>query len=327
MMDFDLFIKEGAIASIDSERLLVGYGKSTWVSKPSAARAFYFPDFFLEDQKPWLQFEHTNIISRDDIVLHQNALPPCKFSAVGATEFLSVKHHFSDKNLKKMVPYIFYQTSERKELCHMLQKVLGKRALHPFGHWNESGGRLGGTPELLCRIKGDVVETMAVAGTAKDQDALLSDKIKREHQIVIDGIKESLEPFGTVMLNKTEPRPFGPLYHLVTPIALKLENPRGVEEIVRALHPTAALGGYPKQESLKVLRKYNQQMPRGRFGAPAGAIVDNSAAIWIAIRGVEWNSSGMKVPIGCGILPESDMNEELRECELKFCQTKDALNL
>jgi len=59
------FLQSGSIVTYKEKLLLIGWGQRSWSNTPSdlIKQSFYFPDFFLEDDKPWFTHEQTYIVS------------------------------------------------------------------------------------------------------------------------------------------------------------------------------------------------------------------------------------------------------------------------
>jgi menaquinone-specific isochorismate synthase len=251
-------------------------------------------------------------------------------------EFHALQEEFSKGTLSKAVPYVRIQAQAamREYLLHALSGALSYHLSHPgtalIGCWGEEGGILGVTPELLCKVEKGRISTMACAGTALTRDArrMLSDgKLRKEHAYVIDGLIQDLEKRGRVNTRETEVRSFGRLSHLLTPIELESEE-SAFEEIIPCLHPTAALGAYPKQAGKVWLKKYAERIPRSRYGAPAGVLLNESEGVaYVAIRSLIWEPHAVFMYTGGGVLKESLLEEEKKELQAKLSAIQEQLNV
>lgn len=202
----------------------------------------------------------------------------------------------------------------------------------------ENEGMLGATPEDLFEItpQGDVL-TMAVAGTRSktsdsDQDSLLNDPKERiEHQWVIDDIREALSDLGELEVRETQVVELPTLLHLKTRIELREPRYSSQDffgELVRRLHPTAALGAFPRVQGWEWLRSQNEASQRNRFGAPFGASWPGKGALCaVAIRNVQWTSHELWLGSGCGVIRESVLDHEWQELHLKRQSIKRLLGL
>ena len=176
---------------------------------------------------------------------------------------------------------------------------------------------------------------MALAGTRTPQRAaeLLRDaKELREHRLVVDDIVRRLAPFGNVEVDTLRILELPNIAHLATPI--RFEESGGSEkmsfaEMVRRLHPTAALGVSPRNEAgERWLREADRPVRRRTFGAPFGIErEDRSSLALVSIRNVHWTSDRIRIGSGAGVLPESRMESEFDELRQKREQVKSLFGL
>src|SRR5206468_3655166 len=170
----------------------------------------------------------------------------------------------------------------------------------------------------------------ALAGTRtidRAQELLRDPKELREHRLVVDDIIRRLAPFGNVEIGAIGILELPSIAHLVTRI--RFEESGGSEkmsfaEMVRRLHPTAALGVSPRTDAgLRWLREADRGVKRRSFGAPFGLErEDRSAIAVVAIRNVQWNGSAVRVGSGAGLLLESRLEREFEELRQKRDQVK-----
>lgn len=323
------FLDSGALISLDAETLQMGWGKRIFAKQ---FPVFYFNDFFLENPHPFFHYELQLTITPKELLAQ---LPAGESAALkwSVPSWDIFKTAFESK-LQKIVPYVqksapFEMTSPN--LASRLRAALSYLVAHPqtaiYGCWEEGKGTLGVTPEVLFRLQpGKPLSTMACAGTFSGAEWQNNQKLLQEHQLVIEGIKEELSPFGSLQIGKTEPRQFSKLTHLVTPIEFHGSMP--VESLIEKLHPTPALGGFPKEESTKWLKSYAKELPRNGFGAPFGILLDeNTGVFYVAIRNMEWNAHEVILRAGCGITAKSCFDEEQLEAENKLQAIQEILAL
>jgi menaquinone-specific isochorismate synthase len=100
-------------------------------------------------------------------------------------------------------------------------------------------------------------------------------------------------------------------------------------EMVRRLHPTAALGVSPRtQAGERWLREADRGVKRRTFGAPFGIErEDLSALALVAIRNVQWHGDDVRVGSGAGMLPESQLEREFEELRQKRDQVKSLFHI
>ena len=149
----------------------------------------------------------------------------------------------------------------------------------------------GATPELLFELRpGNRLVTMAVAGTRPGDEAAealeTSPKDRDEHQSVVEDLLAQVSAWGPARAGQTEARRFGTLQHLVAEVRLDALAPLDFETVARRLHPTPALGVYPRgPEGTAWLASIDEAGNRGRFGAPFGLRLPSGAGrCLVAIR-------------------------------------------
>lgn len=339
----DQFLDCGTIFSKGESHFLIGYGKRSW-SEKAVQPSWYFPDFFLEDEKPWFAHEHWALVSRAEL----SALLDTNFAVntlswespyekVYERMFCALQQHFVQKTLFKAVPYLVERAAapiNKTRLRQMLKVLLEhveKRKLTLYGFWDEAEGILGATPELLFEQNDEnKLSAMACAATLQAGEKPTAErqlKLRKEHDIVIEDLVLSLAPFGKVMVDKPAWEQYHTLQHLVTPINLQLKQKVPHEDLIRAIHPTAALGAYPKAQGMQWLKDYAVHIPRKRYGAPVGFIFKEMASFHVGIRNVQWDESGFSIAAGGGVIPESDFVEEKQEISAKLSAIKGSLAL
>jgi menaquinone-specific isochorismate synthase len=189
---------------------------------------------------------------------------------------------------------------------------------------------LGATPERLARQEHGRVLLGALAGTmprgagpqadeALAQALLNSPKERQEHAIVVEAILEAVAPLGTVH------RPEGPrlrrytnVQHLFTPITLAPSAPLSLLMLVGRLHPTPAVGGYPRARALDIIRS-TEDFDRGWYAGPVGWL--NGAGrgeFAVALRSGLIQGGRVRLFAGGGIVAESDPEREYEETQIKF---------
>ena len=337
------FFQEGTIISGDGNQIILGYGSRSWqkIPKNNNRPWFYFPDFFLKDANPWFQHEENLFIDKEIFIEKLNFVNDLRINiwnpegeSIYNEEFSSLMLDLKNGFLKKAVPYLFYSSKNLIDVQHTLRSLLEHSLNQPiflYGFWSQEEGILGGTPELLFKIdESGVLTTAAIAGTTlteQEETLLIDPKLLHEHQLVVEGITESLKQYGKVTVSQTEILSLPHISHAKTPIQVKLERTDFVEPIISALHPTPALGAFPKLEGSQWLEKYSLKIPRSRYGAPVGIKIDNTFYCYVAIRNVQWNRKGSRIGVGGGVVKESIQENEKEELAMKFQATRSMLNL
>jgi len=346
----EAFLASGALISVGEGELLLGYGPRKWlVTQAIECPSFYFPDFFLENPTPWFTHETWIIISKPDL-LHtlstseKATQTPLSWKTPHAPllqrTFSALQEKFEKEELVKAVPFVFEQTDQTmtsQQLQRSLTTALGYAMQQPvflYGFWDTSEGILGVTPELLFHHNQEQLrlETVACAGTFKAhemQSALCNPILLKEHQVVVKGIVESLIPFGEVLSDDMRVLNLPTLSHFVTSISLSLQQKTPYESLVRAVHPTPALGAFPRQTGWEWLKDYQTKLKRKRFGAPVGFNIPGAehSAAYVAIRNMQWDQCGIVIGAGCGLVQGFDREQEWHEITLKISAIKKILAL
>jgi menaquinone-specific isochorismate synthase len=196
----------------------------------------------------------------------------------------------------------------------------------------------GATPELLVKVDGRRLTTMAMAGSiargetgledqALGQTLLKSEKDRHEHDLVTISILGRL----TGVTGKLEIAPQPGLYklkniqHLFTPIRAELNKAMGVLPLVKLLHPTPALGGSPRRAALAFIQQA-ELAPRGWYAAPIGWLdYKLDGAFAVGIRSAVAQDRRLWLYAGAGIVAASDPDKEWQETALKFKPMQEAV--
>jgi menaquinone-specific isochorismate synthase len=205
------------------------------------------------------------------------------------------------------------------------------RAMYPAALTFAVDGFVGASPELLVSRVGEVVRAHPMAGTTPrtgepeaDQrraaELLASDKNRVEHQITIDMVHDTLLPWCSFLDAEPTPSvvPAGPVQHLATVVEGRLSRPAPrVLELVAALHPTPAVGGWPRDAALRMIDEL-EQADRGRYAGPVGWTDARGNGAWaVGIRSVQLDRTLARLFTGVGVVADSDPHAELEETRAK----------
>lgn len=205
------------------------------------------------------------------------------------------------------------------------------RAMAPHALCFCVDGFVGASPELLVSRVGDVVRAQPMAGTTPrtgdpeaDQrraaELLASAKNRVEHQITIDMVHETVLPWCSYL--DAEPAPSvvaaGPVQHLATLVEGRLSHPvPSVLDLVAALHPTPAVGGWPRDRAIEVQSEL-EGADRGRYAGPVGWVDAAGNGAWaVGIRSIDVQGPTARVFAGVGVVADSDPATELEETRAK----------
>ena len=216
----------------------------------------------------------------------------------------------------------------------------------------EIGLWLGATPETLISLNGNLLRTMALAGTQAyegSNDVVWKEKEKEEQQIVTDFIVDSLESVISQQLvdgslesisNKitvSGPKTVqaGNLLHLQTEISMHLKpDLRNLKPFLEALHPTPAVCGFPKEKAKAYILE-NECYPREFYAGFLGELhlketksrntnrrnVENNAYrvqksvsdLYVNLRCMQIENQNVLLYVGGGITKDSNAEAEWEE--------------
>ena len=199
-------------------------------------------------------------------------------------------------------------------------------------------GLFGATPELLVRRERGLVTSRVLAGTIRRtadeaRDAALAGALARsskdleEHEYAVRSVADALEPHCSSM-NVPE-APFvlhlPNVMHLATDVTGVVRDGVTSLELAAALHPSAAVGGTPRETALAVIEEI-EGMDRGRYAAPVGWLDASGDGEWgLALRSGRIDGSTVHLYAGCGVVGSSDPAAELAESQAKLVPVRDAL--
>ena len=283
--------------------------------------------FFLKDQ------------TQEQNISHWAWEEPCFFHFQDF--FWKAKKQIKTGKIQKVVPALFetapYLLKEKDipTLIYQLISRSGEKTVYAW--WSDGQAIIGNTPECLFRKKGLYVQTMALAGTARDShhNLLTDPKEMKEHKVVVDTIKDLLSSLGKYYFSGTYMYSLGDICHLRTDFKLQLEQDISCKKLCQILHPTPALGGFPRKEALELLWEFHKKTHlRYDFGAPFGVVKNKEAFCVVAIRNMQFIKGKVYLGSGCGLVKESHLEREWEELKKKrafvwngFCKEQERRKL
>lgn len=195
----------------------------------------------------------------------------------------------------------------------------------------ESGYFFGSSPELLGKFDKDLFRTEALAGSInrgsdeyEDSDLALllsaSKKNKKEHDIVIEHLRENLQNYlFNIEIDETPLiKRLKNIQHLQTKISGRLKDNLKNFQIIKSIFPTPAICGIPTRQSLDELKTL-EGFDRGLYSGIVGSFnLFGEAEFYVAIRSALISENKLIAFAGCGIVEESNPEEEFIETELKL---------
>jgi menaquinone-specific isochorismate synthase len=195
-------------------------------------------------------------------------------------------------------------------------------------------GFIGASPELLVGVDGDTVRAHPLAGTTRttgdlDLDARLASELQAspknqiEHRAAIEMVRDTLLPYCSYLDWAPEPSivKVANVQHLGSQAEGRLSKPApSVIELVRALQPTPAVGGYPRDAAIELILAV-EGFERGVYGGAVGWCDGAGNGQWaVALRCAELSDDrrSARLVAGGGIVADSEPLAELAETQAKF---------
>ncbi len=200
-----------------------------------------------------------------------------------------------------------------------------------FAFENNDTCFIGASPERLVKKRENQIKSTCLAGsiargrTLKEDSELgkqlLTDqKNLIEHDVVVSMIKEAMLESCESIVSAEEPQLFKmrDIQHLYTPIQGKAKDGVTLFSMVKKLHPTPALGGFPSEKALEKIREV-ELLERGWYASPIGWIDgQDNGEFAVAIRSGLLYGRVASLFAGCGIVAESQPESEYNETNIKF---------
>lgn len=187
---------------------------------------------------------------------------------------------------------------------------------------------LGASPERLVKVEGRRFATQALAASAAPEDAerLLADpKEAREHLAVVEDIRVALDRVAE-RVEVAEPSPVSLSYvtHLDARITGLLREGIAPWEAAVALHPTAAVGGVPRDRARDFLRSH-ERLARGWYAGAVGWVGADAVDLRVALRCALVRGRAARLFIGAGLVKGSTARGEWAETRRKAAPMLEAL--
>ena len=339
-MNFESWLQAGMVLQTKAGFIL---GEGDVSQKAMACEGFYKNDFFLKQKSYWYKPKNICKLSSKEFFQKLQAFDYKKTPQLKLVKqisfvdfqnlFFQAQNKIKQKVFKKVVPRFFEHLQGRIQVLNLLQNLFSNRHVssqgYLYGCWQPQGGFLGFSPEILFSFdKTNKLQVEALAGTTqKDASSLFQNpKEVEEHNIVIASIKDALKELSWDSYS-TKEICFGALKHLHTPMQARLGS-LNFEDLVHRLHPTGALGGYPKKQAWDWLQKQNKHEQARFFGSPFGMFNGrNQGFCVVAIRGLAWSDKEVFLGAGFGLTKDSKLQKEWQELLLKTQQIKKMFHL
>ena len=180
---------------------------------------------------------------------------------------------------------------------------------------------LGASPERLFTLEDGHLQTMALASSAApgELERLTGGrKEAHEHAAVVESIRAALLPLSAEVEIGAAPAPLalGYVSHLKTPVRARLRPGVTPADVARALHPTAAVGGTPRDEALAFLRSH-ERLARGWYAGGVGWLGPDRADLRVVLRCALVRGTAARLFSGAGCVAGSTAEGEWAETAVK----------
>lgn len=338
---------------------LVGFTAIAFADDSATDSVIDIPRFIMGrwHQRVWL----TSIAPEDcddDLTLEASPLTPVAGAELGEG-LISEERHIA--NVAAAVDLMRADGSDMKKIVLArdavvdadddidVRAVLGAlNQAYPATWTFNVAGLIGATPELLVGVHDGEVSSRVLAGTYRvESDAqaelaqaraqLAGAKDSQEHDYAIRSLESSLRPYSSDLHVDEQPYllTLPNVIHLATDARGTLDSPTGrpedrptIIDLAKSIHPTAAVGGVPRDDAMREIARI-EQADRGRYAGPVGWI-DGSGdgQLGIALRCGQLESrTRIRLWAGGGIMPDSDPESELAESWAKLGPMLGALGL
>jgi menaquinone-specific isochorismate synthase len=204
-------------------------------------------------------------------------------------------------------------------------------------------GLIGSTPELLIGVENNRVISRVLAGTYRVEKnptdempaarkLLSAHKDSTEHAFAIASLQRSLGSVADDVTVDERPHllPLANVIHSASDAQANLspDSDLNALDVAAAVHPTAAVGGYPQASAVAHVDSL-EPLDRGRYSGPVGWMDGRgNGQFGIALRcGQLEDRNRIRLFAGAGIMPDSDPDAEVAETDAKLAPMRRALGL
>lgn len=175
----------------------------------------------------------------------------------------------------------------------------------------------GATPETLLNMDKSEFKTMSLAGTQvykNTENIVWQSKELEEQQLVTDFIENQLQEISSnLKIDKTETVKAGSLLHLRTKVTGILNKNSNLKTLIRALHPTPAVCGLPRENAKKFILD-NEHYQRSFYTGFLGELnLNKKSALFVNLRCMNIEDKLASIFVGGGITKDSIAKKEWQE--------------
>ncbi|MEY5042083.1 MAG: hypothetical protein RLZZ414_1642 [Bacteroidota bacterium] len=196
-------------------------------------------------------------------------------------------------------------------------RVKNPNAFIYFFSTENSGTWIGASPELLIKKQNQRAQTIALAGTKFLLNDNWTNKEFEEQKIVADYITGILKKYQLdFMQSKLETLQSGTIYHLANTFTINNFDDALLQSFLKDFHPTPAISGFPKQNSIDVIKSVEKHLRRYYCGY-IGVKINKDIYYFINLRCAEIFENKVVAYSGGGITSDSVCEKEWLECNKK----------
>ena len=193
----------------------------------------------------------------------------------------------------------------------------------------------GSTPEKIFDYNGEVLRIQALASSIPNNGQKFSEiessfkncTLRKEHNIVVNHFIQKIKSISKEKIIISDPMiiELENIYHLLTKLQIKIKHLNHLN-ILESLHPSPALSGYPVDEAIEWIRKY-ETFHRGWYSGTIGYIDNNESHFYAALRCANFLSKKQTIMAyaGNGIVENSNADFEIKELKSKFKVIKNSI--
>ncbi len=188
------------------------------------------------------------------------------------------------------------------------------------------------SPELYLSAHGREVETRPIKGTrprgagpredrALARELMESGKDRAELTMIVDVARNDLgrvcEPGSVEVPVHAELVSLPTVHHTVSTVRGRLLPGTGPAELLRATFPPASITGAPKIRAMSILAAEEERRRGPAMGAFGWISMAGDLELAVAIRTAVWAGGRALYHAGCGIVADSDPEQEFEESAVK----------
>ncbi len=180
------------------------------------------------------------------------------------------------------------------------------------------------SPERLLRYRAGDFLCDCIGGTVWSDSQhpgppTVPSSVKQEHQVILEDILSQVGDItvGKPSVTSEQLLSLGSIFHIKSEISGQLKANMSALSLLNRLHPTAAVGGFPRHTAAEFIRTH-EDFDRGWYAAPIGCIYGGIIEFAVGIRSVLIDGPSGYAYAGCGVVPGSTAEREWEETVRKF---------